>query len=327
MKNRMTTETENAVNETINSYRQHYALSDDQVQEAADNTGSFPTPAPEDTAAWVDIYAACLGGTAEAETTHVWVHRDGSAVAYKDLGRISLNKNGESGTYPGKLPCMRCGGSGVYRWHTSFGPASGACFGCGGIGYRAKDVAVYTPEKIKKLNAAQARREAKRRADMEAQARAQRERADMLRAGTLELYGEIIDAAESAAPDFLILQSMLGRFTDTGKLSPRQATWIDKILADHYVETAKRAQSRHVGAVGERIEITATIERVIPIDTQYGTSYITILRDDAGNAYKQFGAFIANTDARVSGKATIKDHEVYKGEDLTRIQRPKFQEV
>lgn len=43
--------------------------------------------------------------------------------------------------------CYRCGGSGIYRWMTGWGPASGTCFACWGAGKVERSNAVQTLRK------------------------------------------------------------------------------------------------------------------------------------------------------------------------------------
>jgi hypothetical protein len=49
--------------------------------------------------------------------------------------------------------CGRCGGSGIYRWHTYYGEASGGCFGCWGTGKIERSSAVSTLRKHAKQEA------------------------------------------------------------------------------------------------------------------------------------------------------------------------------
>lgn len=49
--------------------------------------------------------------------------------------------------------CPRCGGSGVYRWWTTFGTASGTCFGCFGRGKVDRSQAVSTLRREARLAA------------------------------------------------------------------------------------------------------------------------------------------------------------------------------
>ncbi len=41
------------------------SMTEEAIMSAADNTGTFDQPAHDDVEGWVDIYAACLGATAE----------------------------------------------------------------------------------------------------------------------------------------------------------------------------------------------------------------------------------------------------------------------
>lgn len=96
-------------------------------------------------------------------------------------------------------------------------------------------------------------------------------------------------------------------------------------------EIAKRAQnaaSGHLGAVGDKLTMTITVERIIVLESKfYGNSYITIARDEQGNIISYKGLTdIGNKGDTLTIKATVKEHTVYKGVKQTVIQRPKVLE-
>ena len=84
-----------------------------------------------------------------------------------------------------------------------------------------------------------------------------------------------------------------------------------------------RATSRHVGTVGERIELTLHCEKVFEFASQFGMTYINICRDESGNVvvYKGSNGFEEGETLRV--KATIKSHGERDGVAQTFIARPK----
>jgi hypothetical protein len=128
--------------------------------------------------------------------------------------------------------------------------------------------------------------------------------------------------------------SLFERF---GKLSDKQAAIVLKTIDTRAAKKAEReaaraiaaANSKSVGDVKERRLFRLTCERVIeyerPKFSYYdsGIGYIYLCRDDAGNriVYKGSGEFLAQGDRAVV-KATVKSHEVYKGEQQTIISRP-----
>lgn len=106
---------------------------------------------------------------------------------------------------------------------------------------------------------------------------------------------------------------------------------------------ARREQdlaSTHIGTVGERREFTLTVNRVLSFDGQYGTTYINLCKDEAGNVVVCKGSVPlqnlteahetqdddapATVPATIRIKATVKAHEERDGVKQTLIFRPKF---
>ena len=89
---------------------------------------------------------------------------------------------------------------------------------------------------------------------------------------------------------------------------------------------AKRSKSSHVGEIGDRIDITATITVVKVIDGFYGVSYFTILENSKGDVFKYFGsAELGDKGETITLKATVKDHDKYDEVKQTVINRPKLE--
>lgn len=89
-------------------------------------------------------------------------------------------------------------------------------------------------------------------------------------------------------------------------------------------EEADRASSKHVGTVGERVELTLTCERNFSYNTQFGTTYVNICRDADGNVIVYKGTNEFQRGCTYTGKATIKAHEDRNGVAQTLIARPSF---
>jgi hypothetical protein len=95
-----------------------------------------------------------------------------------------------------------------------------------------------------------------------------------------------------------------------------------------------KAASRHIGTVGERIELTLTVEHVIRLDSNLPAFYhaapssIYLCRDGAGNrvVYRGSGCFGGKGEI-ITVKATITEHGERDGEKQTVIARPKVQEA
>lgn len=88
---------------------------------------------------------------------------------------------------------------------------------------------------------------------------------------------------------------------------------------------AQVAESKHVGAVDEKIETRVTLLRVIPIDGFYGTKFLHIFADEAGNQLKWFCSGAVPTFPEkgefAAIKATVTDHGERNGTKETTLSR------
>jgi hypothetical protein len=249
--------------------------------------------------------------------------RDGSELP---AGQV-LNPGKHSCEYLYIVPCHRCGGQGGSNaWaHTGW-----TCFLCGGAGHRGKKRAkAYTIEKLEKLNvAAERRRIKKERAQLQLREKAERELAERRVAFHKEnpgAYELIKETAERTDNRFLadITRSIEG----FGNISEAQLSAALLTVQRIKESEDRREKSEHVGTVGERTELTLTIEKRIRLDAYhyYGpVSYINLCRDQDGNSVKYKGTASIGTEGdTVTLKATIKEHDVYREEKGTWITRPK----
>lgn len=97
-------------------------------------------------------------------------------------------------------------------------------------------------------------------------------------------------------------------------------------LAENAAKTAERkaqdaATSGFIGVEGKRIELSFTVNKILTFEGQYGTTYIHLCKDAAGNVIVYKGSKSLGEGAW-SGKATIKAHEVRDGVSQTIIARP-----
>jgi hypothetical protein len=100
------------------------------------------------------------------------------------------------------------------------------------------------------------------------------------------------------------------------KQSVRQGFW-------NIAKLRERAESEHIGKIGQRIEIDATMIVCIGFDNFYGTTYINTMKDADGNVFVYKGSNrLAKNGEKVSIKATVKEHGVYKGVKQTVVNRP-----
>lgn len=114
-----------------------------------------------------------------------------------------------------------------------------------------------------------------------------------------------------------------------GNLSPRQVEAVESCFAVIDRLEAARANSQHLGAVGDKVTLTITVERIIVLKSEfYGDNYITIARDEQGNSITYKGkTSIGGKGDTTTIKASVKEHTVYNGVKQTVIQRPKVLEA
>ena len=131
-------------------------------------------------------------------------------------------------------------------------------------------------------------------------------------------------AAYAGTNEFLL--SSIANLAYWGNLSARQVEAVESCFAVIDRLEAARANSQHIGAVGDKVTLTITVERIIVLKSEfYGDNYITIASDEQGNAITYKGrSDIGGKGDTVTIKASIKEHTVYNGVKQTVIQRPKI---
>jgi hypothetical protein len=97
----------------------------------------------------------------------------------------------------------------------------------------------------------------------------------------------------------------------------------EKIKA--YVDSVmyEPSDSEYVGEIGERLELYVKIEKVVPLDNDYGHSTLYLMRDDCGNAFSWITAsskdWRAGEEKHIRG--TVKGFKTYKNEKSTQLSR------
>jgi hypothetical protein len=116
------------------------------------------------------------------------------------------------------------------------------------------------------------------------------------------------------------------------RLDPKHAGILASAVIGYEREVGKQVEqqtvaaggvvSKHVGALGDRLELVVTVLRVADVETDYGTMHIHTLRDQAGNAIVWKTAS-KRLDVGWSGliKGTVKRHAEYRGEQQTELSR------
>ncbi|HUX15738.1 MAG TPA: hypothetical protein VMW52_04650 [Phycisphaerae bacterium] len=104
-----------------------------------------------------------------------------------------------------------------------------------------------------------------------------------------------------------------GRVTFAERDAKRAAEW-----------AARDAKKVHVGVVGERSVFTATVKAIPSWDSAYGTVYMVIMEDAAGNSLVwKTGSPCLEVGETATFKATVKEHGDYKGVARTLVTRVK----
>ncbi|UTU09545.1 hypothetical protein CcrBL47_gp259c [Caulobacter phage BL47] len=236
-----------------------------------------------------------------------------------------------------QYPCGRCGGAGRSdRWqHTGY-----TCFQCGGSGKGSvREERLYTPEELAKLNASRDKQRAKKQGAYEAAQAARlkaEEEAKEARKGKLAadpfyqsfsaLYGRLATETDERNQPGEFLTSMW-RTIQHQDLTEAQIAAVQKFI-DKDVERRERlAQARHVGTVGARIQFAGEVCFVSCLreaTSWMSGRYLIKIRTDDGQTLTYFGSRGVAQGARVSGKATISAHEMFRGEPQTIIKNPRF---
>jgi len=120
--------------------------------------------------------------------------------------------------------------------------------------------------------------------------------------------------------------------TDEGRAHDLAKSFADERAAKAKAIGDKRAASEHVGEVGERIEVEGFARLITSFDNDFGRSYMYMIEDADGNAYKFIGKGIhtadningAHKNFKLKAKFTVKAHDEYNGQKQTVVNRPKI---
>ena len=236
-------------------------------------------------------------------------------------GEVKNNAKGKP-IYTYKVSCNRCCEiNGQRLWimglengrpysHTGFD-----CWTCGNTGFTSiKTAPLYTADQLAKLNATADKRNAVKAAK-QAEILAQHQAAQD---AFVELHKPFFSALDSLTGEFWtrFRNDMLNRMKAP---SERQLALVEGEVA----KLQQNATSEHFGAVGERVEIKGTMEKVVSIESRFGIKFINIIRCESGNVAVHMGSYICAKDEPVHIKATVAQHNVRDGVKQTIIQRPK----
>lgn len=222
--------------------------------------------------------------------------------------------------------CHRCGGlGGSEAWrHTGW-----TCYECGGVGKWPAVGRGYSAEKLAKLDASLE----KRRAKLEEARKAKQAAKD----AELQAQVDAYTAEHPAAVAWLVANaktddygvenfagSLLSGLNKFGALTEKQLAAVERIVEQDRERAEQAKLSTHVGQVKDRVTMQLTVERVL--DWSYGSfptiyRFCNLCRDEHGNRIKYVGGKALDDGAY---KVTIKEHEEYKGEKVTVVERPKL---
>ncbi len=216
--------------------------------------------------------------------------------------------------------CKRCGGAGgAEQWrHTGY-----TCFECGGSGGKGSARApLYTTEELAKLNATQAKRDAKRAAKEAERAAQAKVMAEAWVAANRQLYEGLCDFQGDE-----FLSAMLANIEKWGGLTDAQAAAAQRSIDKRRADIARAATACYIGKIGERVEITITVEKTIditPPDSRWGRRWMYVCHDANGNAVIYRGNSWSMPAEGETGKirARVEEHAEYRGLKQTIISRP-----
>jgi len=198
------------------------------------------------------------------------------------------------------------------------------CWTCGNSGVKGfRKERLYTQAQLERLTKAAETRAANRAAkELAEQQRAAAERQAkeaQYRADNAEFLAQIATLCTGNGSDFW--DRMAGDLLAALRSpSERQIECVKGEVA----KRASNASSAFVGAVGDKVVLQLTIERIIRLDTFYGVSWMTIARTQEGNVVVYRGqSDLGQPGEQVTIKATIKEHNFWQGVQQTIILRPK----
>jgi len=234
-----------------------------------------------------------------------------------------------------KANCGRCGGTPFTGGNTHPSWAhynNGRCFQCNGAGFIAKSRPLYTAEKVAKLNAAAAKRSAKKLAEIEAKRAAAQQAADERRAEFMKAHGELLQRAEPFREENEFINDICTKAFRRAELSQGQVDALEAAIKRIEDRKAAAARSNFVGQEGERITRAVTVQFQTSFNRTpfcgFGTEtvYITSMTDEDGNVFVvKSPNFYHQQGEQFTLRGTVKEHTTFNGTKQTILQRPKVE--
>lgn len=146
----------------------------------------------------------------------------------------------------------------------------------------------------------------------------------------IAMHGALIERAKPYLEANGFIKDVVGRGIEGAFISDKALIAVTNAIDSIERTIRMRENSRHVGTVGKRETFTVRVDRINsfsrPSFAGYGneTVWIVTLRDVNDNAIVvKSTAFCPDKGAQLTIKATVKEHNVYRDEQQTIVQRVK----
>lgn len=236
--------------------------------------------------------------------------------------------------------CLRCSGTGHYSYNPIYGST---CFACNGTGHMNKQVRWYTEAERAKMDERDAADAAAR------QANANYKRGPIYNHfgspdGFITLIlGDTYSIKDQLKAAGCLYSSTFGWYVPNEVPLPQQPnptyqlSWRDASDTDNFIKspeelrafittaTTTPSESTYQGEIGEKLSLTATVVRNVPLESHYGLSHCHVFEDENHNIYSWITAAKDIAEgSRVQICGTVKAHKEYRGVPQTVLTRCKI---
>jgi hypothetical protein len=167
------------------------------------------------------------------------------------------------------------------------------------------------------------------RKNLAGKAKAQATLADKGLTALWDIYAANVNVYTAPREESIICE-MVQKLVKYGSISDKQISFAQSLLerisgraALAAQRAAENASSAFIGAVGDRLTLTLTLQWSKSFETQYGMLTVHGFKDASGNIVIYKGQRIAESGETLTLKATVKAHEDREGTLQTIINRPK----
>jgi hypothetical protein len=223
--------------------------------------------------------------------------------------------------------CRRCGGAGNVGYYWVSG---GRCFDCGGRGTIARKAMTEEQARTRaqQLNRSRDARIAKKEGERQAVVQARHEARERFE----REHPEVSARLRGITSDRGFLAAMREALEVSGTLTEKQLAATVKALADQAAREAVQAErsllGRFLGEEGDKVTVSGTIESLVEIEGQYGTSRLVVLVTDQQVTVKTFSTarwvWEVEKGQSITLSGTIKKNETYKDVPASVLTRCKL---